>query len=97
MNFELTTNPYEGDALTLCKDLVAFFVDTNYLVEAEDAENVGPEEVAIIVEKNWLIKRIAKDGITNPSQYLQEEYTSDDSIKWFEDADRENQIISIVY
>ena len=71
------------------KDLIAFTVGADYFTY--DGENdveleADFEEVIAVVEKDWLFDRMRGEGIENPSDYLQNEYTWDDSYNWFESA-----------
>lgn len=79
------------------KDLVAFCVCGEYFTECED-ENDGIEadfdEVVVIVEKDWLFNYM---NANDPLDYLQNEYTSDDSIDWFYEAARQNKIVLVEF
>ena len=77
------------------KDLIAFCVCSEYFMDCEDDEN-GIEadfnEVIAIVEKDWLFEYM---DMEDPLDYLQNEYTSDDSIDWFDEAIRQNKIVMV--
>lgn len=82
------------------KDLIAFYICAEYLTTAED-ENLGIDadfnEIIVVVEKQWLFTKMKKEGIKNPLKYLEEEYTSDDSIEWYTDALLENKLVAISF
>lgn len=77
------------------KDLIAFCVCSECFMDGED-ENNGVEadfnEVIAIVEKDWLFDYM---DVENPLEYLQNEYTSDDSIDWFDEALRQNKVVMV--
>lgn len=71
------------------KDLIAFTVGADYFTyDAENDIDLEADfgEVVAVVEKDWLFDRIRNEGIDNPLDYLQNEYTWDDSYEWFESA-----------
>ena len=77
------------------KDLIAFCICSEYFMDFEDEYN-GIEadfnEVVAIVEKDWLFSYM---NMKNPLEYLQNEYTSNDSIDWFDEAIRQNKIVMV--
>lgn len=77
------------------KDLISFCVCSECFMDCEDEDN-GIEadfsEVIVIVEKDWLFDYMAME---NPLEYLQNEYTSDDSIDWFDEAIRHNKVVMV--
>lgn len=77
------------------KDLIAFCVCSECFMDYED-ENNGIEadfnEVIVVVEKEWLFNYM---DMKNPLEYLQNEYTSDDSIDWFDEAVRRNKVVMV--
>ena len=80
------------------KDLIAFCVCDGYL--CYDAEtDTDPQsdfnELVVVVEKDWLFNLMKEDGITNPLDYLQNEYTSDDSIYWFDNAVIQRKVVMV--
>ena len=80
-------NPYLDFAKH--RDLVAITVGADYFTY--DCENdreleADFDEVIVAIEKDWLFNHMIKDEIKNPLDYLQNEYTWDDSVVWFEDA-----------
>lgn len=82
------------------RDLIAFCVCDGYFGDVEDDEN-GIEadfnEVIAIVDKDWLFNTMKKSGIENPRDYLVNEYTSDDSSVWFDEASRTGMIAMIAF
>lgn len=80
------------------KDLIAFCVCDGYLCYdyESDTDFVADfEELVVIVEKDWLFDYMRKEGIENPLKYLQDEYTSDDSIHWFNEAVERNKVVMV--
>jgi len=79
------------------KDLISFVVCSESFMDWEDEAN-GIEadfaEVIVVVEKDWLFDYM---GIENPREYLQNEYTSDDSIDWFDEALRQNKVLMVSF
>lgn len=71
----------------LHKDLIAFCVCGECF-----SENVDFDEITVVVEKDWLFKIMNKP---NPLQYLQEEYTSEDSYQWFTDAVEAQKVVCV--
>lgn len=79
------------------KDLIAFCVCSEYFMDIEDEENgidADFNEVVAVVEKDWLFSYM---DVENPLDYLQNEYTSDDSIDWFDEAIRQNKIVMVSF
>ena len=79
------------------KDLINFCVCSEYFMDYDDDDNeIEPDfnELIVIVERDWLFNYM---GVENPRLYLQEEYTSDDSIDWFDEANRCGKIIMIAF
>ena len=71
------------------KDLIAITVGADYFTydyETDTELEADFTEVIVAVEKDWLFDIMIKEAIENPLDYLQNEYTWDDSIAWFEDA-----------
>ena len=80
------------------KDLIAFCVCDGYLcydVETDTDSQADFNELVVVVEKDWLFNLMKEDGITNPLDYLQNEYTSDDSIYWFNEAVDHNKVVMV--
>lgn len=79
------------------KDLIAFCVCSECFTDWEDENNgIEPDfnEVIAVVEKDWLFKYMQVD---DPLYYLQNEYTSDDSIDWFDEAILRKKIVMITF
>jgi hypothetical protein len=79
------------------KDLISFCICSENFMNIEDEENgieADFEEVIAIVEKDWLFDYMKME---NPLEYLQNEYTSDDSIDWFDEALRNNKVVMISF
>ena len=82
------------------KDLIAFTVGADYFsydCEADEELEADFVEVVVAVEKDWLFKSMMKDDIKNPLDYLQNEYTWDDSFAWFENAKTEGKVVVIEF
>ena len=81
-------------------DLIAFTVGSEYFSYDGDAcEELDADfgEVVVVVEKKWLFESMVKDGIANPLEYLQTEYTWDDSYIWFENAKMAGKVAVIEF
>lgn len=79
------------------KDLISFCICSEYFEDWEDEVNgIEPDfsEVVVIVEKDWLFNYM---DMKNPLEYLQNEYTSDDSIDWFDEALRHNKVVMVAF
>lgn len=82
------------------KDLVAFTVGAEYFTydaEADKELEADFEEVVVAVEKDWLFESMKNDDIENPLEYLQNEYTWDDSFAWFSEAKIEGKIVVVEF
>lgn len=81
------------------KDLVAFTVGADYFsydYETDAELEADFEEVVAVVEKDWLFKYMTEnDDIENPLEYLQSEYTWDDSCVWFDEALAHNKLVVV--
>lgn len=87
-------------ALAEHKDLVALTVGASYFnYDGEiDAElEADFDHIVAIVEKDWLFAIMLKEEIENPLDYLQNEYTWDDSFVWFENAKIEGKIVTVEF
>ena len=85
--------PYKG--FSEHKDLIAFCVCSEFFMDYDDENNgIEPDfnEIVVIVEKDWLFDFM---DVENPLEYLRNEYTSDDSIVWFDEALRHNKVVMI--
>ena len=77
------------------KDLISFCVSSESFMDYEDEDNgikADFNEVIVIVEKDWLFNYM---DVENPLHYLQNEYTSEDSIDWFDEALRQNKVVIV--
>ena len=91
-------NPYT--AFAEHKDLIAFTVGADYFTydyEADTELDADFEEVIVAVEKDWLFELMTKDEIENPLDYLQNEYTWDDSIEWFKRSKIDGKVAVIEF
>ena len=85
------------------RDLISFCVCSECFEDWEEVEeNNGNgcadfSELIVIVDKEWLFNYMKKDGIENPLDYLQNEYTSDDSYDWFMDAKETGNIVLVSF
>lgn len=79
------------------KDLIAFCVSSECFEDCEDEEN-GIEadfnELIVIVEKDWLFEYMDEE---NKLEYLKNEYTSDDSVEWYDEANRLGKVVMIAF
>lgn len=82
------------------KDLVAISIGADYFTYDSENDTELEEdfyEVVVAVEKEWLFKFMKKDCIENPIDYLQNEYTWDDSWIWFYNAKIDGKIAVIEF
>ena len=82
------------------KDLIAITIGADYYTyDCENDEELEADfcEVIVAVEKDWLFKYMKEDGIENPLEYLQDEYTWDDSVAWFEVAKTEGKVAVVEF
>ena len=49
----------------------------------------------MVVEKDWLFSFMKEYDIENPLGYLQNEYTSDDSLVWFDRANKQGKVVMV--
>lgn len=80
------------------KDLIAFCVCDGYFaydVESDSEIETDFNELIAVVEKDWLFNLMREDGIENPLDYLQNEYTSDDSFVWFDKAVDQRKVVMV--
>lgn len=80
------------------KDLIAFCVCDGYLgysVENDEESETDFNELVVVVEKDWLFDFMRKYDIENPLDYLQNEYTSDDSSVWFDNAIEQGKVVMV--
>lgn len=82
------------------KDLTAFTVGAEYFTydhETDTELDADFTEILVVVEKEWLFNYMMEEDIKNPLEYLQNEYTWDESINWFENAKKEGKIVTIEF
>lgn len=87
-------------AFTEYKDLIAFVIGADYFTydyETDTELDADFEEVVVAVEKDWLFELMNEYGIINPLDYLQNEYTWDESIEWFNCAKLNGKIAVIEF
>ena len=82
------------------KDLIAFTVGADYFTydyktDTELEADFG--EIVVVVEKDWLFAIMVEEEIENPLDYLQNEYTWDDSFNWFEEAKIAGKIVVVEF
>lgn len=91
-------NPYKD--FTKYKDLIAFSIGADYFTydyETDTDFEADFDEIVVTVEKDWLFDHMVKEGIEKPLEYLQNEYTWDDSIDWFYEANEVNKIVTVEF
>lgn len=91
-------NPYLDFAKH--KDLIAITIGADYFsYDAENDEELEADfgEVIAVVEKDWLFTFMLKEEIENPLDYLQNEYTWDDSFVWFYNAKTEGKVVTVEF
>ena len=79
------------------RDLISFGVDAEHFTDWDDDDHeIVPDfdELIVVVEKNWLFRYM---DVEDPLDYLQNEYTSDDSIDWFDEAIRHNKVVMVAF
>lgn len=82
------------------KDLIAFTVGADYFTydyETDMELEADFSEIIVVVEKDWLFEQMKKEDIENPLDFLQNEYTWDDSIGWFADAKIDGKIVTVEF
>lgn len=85
------------------KDLIAFCICNGYLEkydpDTDSDEESDFSELLVAVEKDWLFSFMKKslhlETDEEARKYLQEEYTSDDSIDWYNKAQEDKKIVMI--
>lgn len=84
------------------RDLISFCVCDDYFgynADTDEEEESDFDEVIVVVEKDWLFNLIKRteDFRTDDEvlKFLQEEYTSDDSIMWYYDALRKHKVVMV--
>ena len=82
------------------KDLIAITIGADYFSydNKTDIELKADFcEVIAVIEKDWLFTIMSKEEIENPLDYLQNEYTWDDSFVWFENAKTNGKVAVIEF
>lgn len=82
------------------KDLIAITIGADYFsYDCENDEELEADfvEVVVAVEKDWLFAVMLKEEIENPLDYLQNEYTWDDSFVWFENAKANGKVAVVEF
>ena len=82
------------------KDLIAFTVGAEYFTyDYETGNELEADfgEIIAVVEKDWLFETMKKEGIESPLDYLQYEYTWDDSFVWFESAKSNDKVVVVEF
>ena len=82
------------------KDLVAITVGADYFsydCETDTELEADFGEVIAVIEKDWLFTFMLKEEIGNPLDYLQNEYTWDDSFVWFINAKANGKVVTVEF
>lgn len=82
------------------KDLIAITVGAEYYsydFMADEELEADFCEAIVIIEKDYLFMIMARDGIEDSLEYLQDEYTWDDSFAWFENAKSDGKVVAIEF
>ena len=82
------------------KDLIAMSIGAYYFSydgETDTELEADFVEIVAAVEKDWLFDIMTKEEIENPLDYLQNEYTWDDSFAWFENAKTNGKVAVIEF
>lgn len=84
------------------RDLISFCVCDGYFdynPNTDEEEESDFDEVIVVVEKDWLFNLIKQNNNFKMDyevrSFLQEEYTSDDSITWYEEAILAHKIVMV--
>ena len=84
------------------RDLISFCVCDGYFdynADTNEEEESDFDEVIVVVEKDWLFNLIKQDNNFKMDyevrSFLQEKYTSDDSITWYIEAILAHKIVMI--
>lgn len=83
------------------KDLISFCIDSECFEDWDEMDKyyglsvADFNEVIVVVEKEWLFNLMRHEGVSNPLNYLREEYVSDDSYKWFIEAKAQGKIVLV--
>lgn len=80
------------------KDLISVGISSEYFeYDYERDEDLIADFYMfyMMIEKDWLFRKMTEDGIENPSDYILNEYTWVDSLDWFEEASKLGKIAAI--
>lgn len=84
------------------RDLISFCVCDGYFgynTDTDEEEESDFNEVIVIVEKGWLFDLIKRNNDLRTDdealKFLQEEYTSDDSSTWYEEAILAHKVVMV--
>lgn len=84
------------------RDLISFCVCDGYFdynADTDEEEERDFDEVIVVVEKDWLFNLIKRQNDFKMDyearSFLQEEYTSDDSSTWYEEAILAHKVVMI--
>lgn len=84
------------------RDLISFCVCDGYFgynADTDKEEESDFDEVIVVVEKDWLFDLIKRQNDFKMDyevrSFLQEEYTSDDSSTWYEEAILAHKVVMI--
>lgn len=84
------------------RDLISFCVCDGYFdynADTNEEEESDFDEVIVVVEKDWLFDLIKRQNDFKMDyevrSFIQEEYTSDDSSTWYEEAILAHKVVMI--
>ena len=92
---DLANNQYEKFAEH--NDLIEITVGSECFEDEEVERFADFAELIVIVDREWLFSKMNNEGIENPRNYLRNEYTSDDSYSWYEDALKEKMVAVVAF
>jgi len=82
------------------KDLIAITIGVDYFAYDDETDTeleADFNEIVAVVEKDWLFTFMLQEEIENPLDYLQNEYTWDDSFVWFENAKEKGKVVVVSF
>ena len=82
------------------RDLIAIAIGAEYYTydcKTDKELEADFSEVIAVIEKDWLFTVMLKEEIENPLEYLQNEYTWDDSFVWFENAKTAGKVVVVKF
>lgn len=92
IGFYVCVEYFEGIVEAYIESIVEFDGDIEHIMDEAKFDSV-----MFIVPKKWLKNYLKNSGIENPKDYLINEYTSDDSIEWYEEAIKQKQIVAVSF